>query len=427
MERFHKTLAHGVELVMTQTNQFKTGVFSVTLTVPLQEETATAYALIPDVLYRGSRRHPDIESLSAATDELYGASLGPAVRQRGESQCLGFQCSFIDDRYALDGMAVLEPAIALVGEILLDPYTVNGVFDREFVSSEGANLADRIGARINDKRGWSIFRLVQEMCRGERYAADKLGDAQQARTMTAEELWQHYQTLLAQSHITFYYGGSAELERVEQAIAAAFAPLLQGREAPVMCQVLARPVHEAVQEVTDVLEVTQGKLALGFRTGGIAVNHPQLPALMVCNALYGGTAHSKLFTNVREKMSLCYFASSLLDKIKGLMVVSSGVEFSKFSVAKEAILAQLDAIRRGEFAQEELQAAIRSVVNALTSRKDSQGLMEDDCVTVALTGGDPTDVDDMARRVEQVTRQDVVNVAQRLALDTVYYLTGEEG
>ena len=217
------------------------------------------------------------------------------------------------------------------------------------------------------------------------------------------------------------------MERVEQAIAAAFAPLLQGREAPVMCQVLARPVHEAVQEVTDVLEVTQGKLALGFRTGGIAVNHPQLPALMVCNALYGGTAHSKLFTNVREKMSLCYFASSLLDKIKGLMVVSSGVEFSKFSVAKDAILAQLDAIRRGEFAQEELQAAIRSVVNALTSRKDSQGLMEDDCVTVALTGGDPTDVDDMARRVEQVTRQDVVNVAQGLALDTVYYLTGEEG
>lgn len=426
MERFHKTLAHGVELVMTQTNQFKTGVFSVTLTVPLQEETATAYALIPDVLYRGSRQHPDIESLSAATDELYGASLGPAVRQRGESQCVGFQCSFIDDRYALDGMAVLEPAIALVGEILLDPLTVDGVFHGEFVSSEGANLADRIGARINDKRGWSIFRLVQEMCSQERYAVDKLGDAQRARTMTAEELWQHYQNLLTHGHVTFYYGGSADLERVEQAVAASFAPLLRDRQATVECQVLAKPMQAEVREVTDVLDVTQGKLALGFRTGGIAVNHPKLPALMVCNALYGGTAHSKLFTNVREKMSLCYFASSLLDKIKGLMVVSSGVEFSKFSVAKEAILAQLEAIRQGEFTQEELQAAIRSVVNALVSRKDSQGMMEDDCVTVALTGGDPTAVNDMAAQVERVTHQDVVEVARTLTLDTIYYLTGEE-
>ena len=427
MERFQKSLANGVELVMTQTKQFKTGVFSVTLTTPLQEDTATAYALIPDVLYRGSRRHPNIESLSAATDELYGASLGPAVRQRGESQSVGFQCSFIDDHYALDGMAVLEPALALVGEILLDPYTVDGMFDREVVSSEGANLADRIAARINDKRGWSIFRLVQEMCSQERYAVDKLGDAQRARTMTAEELWQHYQNLLANSHVTFYYGGSAGVERVEQAITSSFAALLRDRQAPVECQVVAKPMQEQVREVTDVLDVTQGKLALGFRTGGITVNHPQFPALLVCNALYGGTAHSKLFTNVREKMSLCYFASSMLDKIKGLMVVSSGVECSKFSVAKEAILRQLDAICQGEFTQEEMQAAIRSVVNALISRKDSQGLMEDDCVTTSLTGGKLTQTDDLVQQVEQVKQEDVVAVAQGLALDTIYYLTGEEG
>lgn len=426
MERFHKTLADGIELVMTQTKQFKTGVFSVTLTAPLREDTATAYALIPDVLYRGSHKYPNIQQLSAATDELYGASLGPAVRQRGESQCVGFQCSFIDDHYALDGMAVLEPAIALVGEILLNPHTVNGVFDQEFVTSEGANLADRIAARINDKRGWSIFRLIQEMCGQENYAVDKLGDAQQAQSMTAQQLWDHYQTLLADSHITFYYGGSAGMDRVEQAITATFSPLLRPRHAPVECRVVDKPMQEQVREVTDVLNVTQGKLALGFRTGGITVNHPQLPALLVCNALYGGTAHSKLFTNVREKMSLCYFASSMLDKIKGLMVVSSGVEFSKFSVAKEAILRQLEAIRQGDFTQEELQAAIRSVVNALVSRKDSQGLMEDDCVTTSLTRGDPTQSDDMTRLVEQVSKEDVATVAQKLTLDTIYYLTGEE-
>lgn len=426
MERFHKTLADGIELVMTQTKQFKTGVFSVTLTAPLREDTATAYALIPDVLYRGSHKYPNIQQLSAATDELYGASLGPAVRQRGESQCVGFQCSFIDDHYALDGMAVLEPAIALVGEILLNPHTVNGVFDQEFVTSEGANLADRIAARINDKRGWSMFRLIQEMCGQENYAVDKLGDAKQAQSMTAQQLWDHYQTLLADSHITFYYGGSAGMDRVEQAITATFAPLLHPRHAPVECRVVDNPMQEQVREVTDVLNVTQGKLALGFRTGGITVNHPQLPALLVCNALYGGTAHSKLFTNVREKMSLCYFASSMLDKIKGLMVVSSGVEFSKFSVAKEAILRQLEAIRQGDFTQEELQAAIRSVVNALVSRKDSQGLMEDDCVTTSLTGGDPTQSDDMTRLIEQVSNEDVVTVAQKLGLDTIYYLTGEE-
>ena len=120
-----KKLAPGVDLLMEQTDHFKTGLLTVTLAVPLREETAGAYSLIPEVLYRGSSRHPDIESLCAATDRLYGASLGPVVRQRGECQCVSFMCGFIDDRYALDGMAVLEPAVMLTGELLLDPVVEN--------------------------------------------------------------------------------------------------------------------------------------------------------------------------------------------------------------------------------------------------------------------------------------------------------------
>lgn len=425
MEQYRKSLAEGVELIATRTEQFKTGLFSVTLAAPLRRETATANALIAEVLYRGSRLHPDMEQISAATDRLYGASLGPAVRQRGESQCISFLCSFIDDRYALDGTAVLEPAVDLMGELLLDPLTENGVFCREYVTGEGANLADQIRARVNDKRGWSLFRLVQEMCAGENYALDKLGDADEAQSMTPEALWAHYQALLREARVTFYYGGSAGVERVEGAVARAFRPLLTGRSAPVDCQVVARPAGP-VREVTDVMDVTQGKLALGFRTGGITMTHPDFPALLVCNALYGGTAHSKLFLNVREKLSLCYFASSMLDKLKGVMVVSSGVEFRDFQRARDEILAQLDAIRAGDITGEELTAAVRAVVNGLRGRKDSQGQMEDDCLA-RIIGGDELDGDGrLIGQVEQVTAEQVSAVARRIELDTVYYLTGKE-
>ena len=189
MEMFHRPLADGVELVSVRTDKFKTGVFSVSLAVPMAAETVTGNALLGDVLYRGSRTHPDIEAISRATDELYGASVGPGVRQRGESQCVCFSGSFIDDRYSLDGTAVLEPALALTGELLLDPDTADGAFRTDYVAGEGANLADQIRARVNEKRGWSIFRLTQEMCAGEAYALDKLGDAEQAEHMTAAALW----------------------------------------------------------------------------------------------------------------------------------------------------------------------------------------------------------------------------------------------
>lgn len=426
MEQQWKQLAEGVELLVNRTDKFKTGLLSATLTIPLRREDATAGALIPEVLYRGSRHHPDMERLSAATDGLYGASLGPAVRQRGESQCVSFLCSVIDDRYALDGGAVLEPAAGLMGEVLLDPAVEGGVFRRDYVKSEGANLADRIRARVNDKRSWSIFRLIQEMCGQEAYAVDKLGDAEEALSAAPEGLWADYQALLGRARVTFYYGGSARPERVEETVRRAFAPLIHGRRAPVECAVPADP-QGPVRTVTDELDVTQGKLAMGFRTGGVTMDSPDYPALLVCNALYGGSANSRLFLNVREKLSLCYYASSLIDKLKGLLVVSSGVEFGNFDRAQEAILAQLDELRAGRFTDAERSAAIRTVVNGLRGRLDSQGQMEDDCVTRLVYGVQPDDGGALIQSVERVTAEDIARAAQKIQLDTVYRLTGKEG
>ncbi len=426
MQQHWKRLADGVELSAIQTDKFKTGLLAVTLTIPLSGETATAGALIPEVLSRGSRNHPDMERLSAATDALYGASLGPAVRQRGESQCVSFLSSFIDDHYALDGSAVLEPTAALMGEVLLDPVLQEGAFRRDYVESEGVNMADRIEARVNDKRGWAVFRLIQEMCAGEAYAVDKLGSAQCARSMTAERLWADYRALLSRARVNFYYGGAARLERVEDAVRRAFAPLLTGRDAPVRCQVEAEP-RGPVRTVTDAMDVTQGKLAIGFRTGGITMASDDYPALVVCNALYGGSANSKLFLNVREKLSLCYYASSMLDKVKGLMVVSSGVEFAQFDRAQEAILDQLEAMRRGDFTQEELTAAIRTVTGSLRGRQDSQGQMEDDRLTGVLFHAAAGEDGELIKAVEAVTADQVAGAAQKLKLDTIFRLTGKEG
>ena len=424
MEQYQKQLADGVELMVNRTDKFKTGLLSVTLTTPLRRETATAGALIPEVLYRGSRNYPDMERLSAAADALYGASLGPVVRQRGESQCVSFLCGVIDDRYALDGSAVLEPAAALMGEVLLDPATQGGLFRPDYVKGEGANLADRIRARVNDKRSWSVFRLVQEMCAGELYAQDKLGDADEATSMAPDRLWADYRRLLKDSKVTFYCGGSAHPERVEETVRRAFAPLITGRTAPVECEVPAEP-KGPVRTVTDVMDVTQGKLALGFRTGGVTMSSPDYPVLLVCNALYGGSANSRLFLNVREKLSLCYYASSMIDKLKGLMVVSSGVEFADFDRAQEAILAQLEELRQGKFSAGELNAAVRGVVNNLRSRLDSQGQMEDDCVTRMICGETPDDGAALIRAVESVRLEQVAGMARRIRLDTVYRLTGK--
>ena len=107
-----------VYLTYLPARKFKTGVLSAQFITPLDKETASYNALLPAVLHRGTMRCPDMEQLAAAMDRLYGAQISPTIRKRGETQCLGFVASFIDDRFVSRNEPRLEPAAELLGELL---------------------------------------------------------------------------------------------------------------------------------------------------------------------------------------------------------------------------------------------------------------------------------------------------------------------
>ncbi len=416
-------LQPGVWLTAVQTKKFKSSVLGAQFLAPLTAQSAAVNALTPMVLRRGTAKHPDLESLSAALDELYGGSLEPMVRKKGETQCVGFVGSFLDDAYTLNKEQVLEPAAALLSELIGAPYTRDGAFCPDYTRQEKANLIDRIKAQVNDKRQYAQIRVVAEMCAGEPFGVDKLGSMEAVEAITPQTLWEGYQTLLNQARVELYYCGSADPERVQ----AAFHPLLtvlpEGKRAG-----LVRPAKKKApktpRRVEEALDVTQGKLAMGFRTNCDAWDE-HYPALMLVNAIYGGTTTSKLFMNVREKLSLCYYASSGLMNDKDVMLVSSGVEFDKVGQAEGEILSQLYKCQAGDFSDDELEWARRSVVSTLRTTLDTQSRMEDYWLSqsaAGLTEGP----DDMATRVEAVTRAQVVEAAQDLTLDTVYFLKGRE-
>ena len=420
-----RELFPGVWLRAVHTNKFKSSYLSLTLLTPLERETAGANALIPEVLRRGTAIHPDMESLSAALDELYGGAIEPVVRKKGETQCVGFAASFLDDAYALKGEKILEPAAGLLGELLLKPYTQDGHFCPDYTAGEKANLIDRIRAQINDKRSYAGQRLVQEMCRYEAFGADKLGDEETVSALTPESLWARYQTLLRTAQVELYYCGSAQPERVAEALKEALSalPVSQERVDP-DCEVRVTAGLEPVV-VEEAMDVTQGKLALGFRTGGVTCWEEDFPALYLCVAVFGGTTLSKLFMNVREKLSLCYYASATLEKMKGLVLVSSGIEFDKYQTAKDEILAQLEAVRRGEIEDWELEGSRRTLIGACRATLDDQGRQEEFWLGQTAAGLD-YGLEELAARLEGVTREQVAAAAQKIELDTVYFLKGKE-
>lgn len=425
MEGKRTQLFPGVWLRTVHTDKFKSAYLSLTLMTQLNRENASANALLPRVLRRGTMVHPDMESLSAALDELYGGAVEPAVRKKGESQCVGFLASFLDNAYALNGEDILSGAAELLGEMLLNPLTRDGVFDPDYVEGEKANLIDELRGQINDKRIYATRRLTQLMCREESFGADKLGQEDKVAAITPESLWARYQKLLSSAQIEVYYSGSADPERVREIMERVFSalPVSQEREEP-ECEVRIHAEQEP-NVIEEVMDVNQGKLAMGWRTGGITVWEEECPALVLCSAVFGGTSMSKLFMNVRERLSLCYYASSALEKQKGLMIVSSGIEFQNYETAKREILAQLEDVKAGKITDDELEGARRILINQYRSIEDEQGRMEEYWLGQAAAGTEDAP-GTLAARLETVTGEQIAQVARKLELDTVYFLKGKE-
>ena len=407
-----------VFLTSVQTDKFKTGCFSVNLLRPMRREEASANALIPSVLLRGSERWPDIRAISARLDELYGASVGTLVRKKGEMQMTGFFADYIED--ALAGEPVFSEVLDFVSHTLLHPKLENGCFRADVVRSEKRNLANAIESRINNKRSYAVSQLLGTMCAGEAYGIARLGELEDVEREDERSLFAHYNEILAHSRVEIFYMGRKTAADAAEAFREALKELPRGVCMAVGTSVVERA--EAVREKVETMDVAQGKLAIGLRTGCTAADEGY-PALLMMNAIFGGGATSKLFTKVREEMSLCYYASASFEKFKGVLSVSSGVEFSKLETAKTEILRQLEACKAGDITDDVLESARGYLVSDLKIAMDSPGRLDDYYMGQILLEQDGT-MEDLASAIARVTKQEAADAIQALRLDTIYALEG---
>lgn len=409
-----------VYLTSVQTDQFKTGCMSINFLRPMRREEVSANALIPSILLRGSENYPDMQAISTRLDTLYGASMGTLNRKKGEVQLIGFFADHIEDELAAE--PVFEPLMEFVAEILLHPAVENGCFQKEIVSSEKRNILNAIESRINDKRSYAVSQLLRVMCADEAYGIGRLGERDLVEREDERTLYKHYLDVLAHSQVEIFYMGRKSVQEVTACLQRVLAQLPRGEVASVKTQVVRHAGQ--VREVVESMDVTQGKLALGFRTD-CTVTDEDYPALLMMNAIFGGGITSKLFTKVREELSLCYYAGSSIEKFKGVMVVSSGIEFDRCDTAREEILRQLEACCKGEISEYEFESAKRYILSDLKTAMDSPGRLDDFYIGQVLAGKSGTPAE-LATQIEAVRPEDVAAAARRVTLDTIYFLKGAE-
>lgn len=412
-------LLPGVTLRCYPDDRFKQGRLSLQFVRKMCREEAAMNALLPALLLQGTKNYPDARAVTIRLDELYGASVGTLTRRVGDYQTTGLSMAFLDDRFSLGGEPVLAPVVELARELLFEPARENGVFVKEYLENEKRNLIAAIEAQRNDKRLYAATQLTQYMCRADSLGVPRLGTVEDVKAITAEGLYAHYEKVLRESQLELFYVGSAEPAYVAQLLTKMLSDLSR--------EYKALPPQGDFQdagggELEETLEVAQGKLCMGFVTP-VTLRTKDFAAMQVANTLFGGGMTSKLFMQVREKLSLCYDIGSSYHGSKGILSVSAGIDCQKKKQVKEEILHQLQLVCDGEFTEEELHAAKQAICTSLQTTHDSTGSIESYYSTTALSGLGMTP-GEYIRAVEQVSREQVAELAKTVTLHTVYFLKG---
>ncbi|MBC8569435.1 EF-P 5-aminopentanol modification-associated protein YfmF [Zongyangia hominis] len=403
--------------------KFKSNRISIHLLTTLSEDTAAQNAVVPAILRKGYAGCPDFTELNRKLARLYGAMLDADVRKIGDYQIINLSIQSLDDRFTMENEAVVKECCELLCGLLLDPKTVDGAFDPTDVELEKKYLIASIQAEINEKRSYAINRCLEIMCAGSPAGIGRYGSEAKAQEITPQSAFAAYERLIRSSQIEIIFCGSGDPAPAKELFQTAFAKVERAPQALPEMEML--PASEKVKRETDELDVTQAKMVLGF-TADVGRDRAALAAARMMVAVYGGTPFSRLFLNVREKLSLCYYCAARFDRAKGTMMVDCGIEDQNRQKAYDEILRQLDVMKEGGFTDEEFDAAKLSMQNSFENIGDSLAGLESWYLGQIITGEYRSPKEE-TEQILAVSREAVVAAAQKVRLDTVYYLTGKGG
>ena len=411
-------IADGVRLVSVRTDKFKTSRISFTMATPL-EGNISAKAILPYLLHRRCAEYPDFTDFNGMLDELYGAVVSASVSKVGENLLLSINMTAVDDRFALNGDKVTDECVELLTKLVFEPIVENGAFPEKIVEEEKRLLTEKLEAEQNDKRHYAFDRCEQIMFANEAYGKNRLGTAEEIASLTGRDVYLQWLDLLKSAKMQLTMVGSCEPDKVKDILTQKFAKI---ERSPAVKETEFFAGFPKPNYVCETLPVKQGKIVMGFRAGMRNEDDNVYP-MKVAVDIFGGGTYSKLFSVVREKMSLCYYCSASLFAQKGVVMVQSGIENDNEEKAKSEILNQLKEVAEGNFSNETFSSSIKSLCDGRLSVND---IPESLCswYTAQMMREELISPEEQVEKFKAVDKAQVIRAAKTIMLDTVYMLKG---
>ena len=413
-------IKEGIKLHTINTNKFKTNIFAVFLTTPISRENVTKNAVLSSVLRRGSKTMPTQEQISKELEDMYGASFDCGLDKTGDNHIFKFYLESINDNYLPQNEEnMLKTSCEKLIEIVCDPLIENGGFKSEYVNQEKENIKQLIESKKDNKAQYAIYRCTEEMYKNQPYGLYRYGYVEDLEDINEINLYEYYQKLLSECKIDIFISGEIEKNASRYIIQNENIQKLNSRTSKYVKPVLEEKDKKEENTVTESMDVTQGKLIIGLDVK-LKEEKEKYYALMY-NSILGGTANSKLFQNVREKESLAYVASSSYLRYKSNIFINCGIEIKNYEKALNKIKEQLEDMKNGNFTDEDIENSKKVIISTIKSIDDEQDTEITYFLGQELTDN-KTSLKEYMQEVENVTRDNIVDIANRTNINTIYFL-----
>lgn len=396
--------------------KFKSNILTIRFIVPLEKKSATLNALAINTLSSSSGKYDTFRKLSRKLAELYGSSMFSGIYKMGDIQVLSLTTRFIDDRFALNGENITNDIIQVFLDCLLNPNLddTKTKFNEEVFNISKKEILDNIESEINNKRTYAMIQAGKIIYKDEPASISSYGEKEQTSKSTSKEAFESYKNLLSTACIEIFYVGGIEKPIIESSLKDVFSKL----ERNPIDMPITKPsvVKSQVEQVVQELDISQTKMVMALKT-----TFKDKYINIILNILLGSSPFSKLFANVREKLSLCYDCQSIYEHKKSTFLIDSGIEYSNFDKTKSAILQQIDDIKNGNFTDDDLENTKKYVCNSLKFIGDTQSSYISWFFSDVIFNTKRT-IENEYKKYHEVTKQDVINAAKCLELDTIYIL-----
>lgn len=411
-----------IKIHKIETNQFKTNLYAVFLATPLKRENVTKDALIAAVLRRGTKNIISQDKISKELEEMYGASFDCGIEKTGDNHIIKFYLEALNEEFLPEKEELTQKCINILLDIVTNPFVENNGFKQEYVDGEKENLKQIINGKIDNKARYSLDRCIEEIFKGEPYGLYKYGYVEDLEKITPQNLYEYYKELIKNCKIDIYYSGIFDNDNTEKIIEKRLQENnIESRNAEYVInnEMTEKKQKSETKTVEESMDVTQGKLVLGLQIDDN--NKNSRFAASVYNAILGGGANSKLFQNVREKNSLAYTASSSYIRTKNVILVHCGIDIDKYEKALETIKEQIEDMKKGNFTDKDIEDAKKLIISSVKSISAEQ----DTEITYDYgqeLSNEHTTIKDYQQNIEQVKREQIVDIANKININTIYFL-----